>query len=217
MKQKIKVAPSIIAADQGDLAREVKRIEKAGAELLHIDVMDGNFVPNITIGADVVAAVNKATGLPLSTHLMIDKPENFIQAFSDAGSDIITIHIESSRGETAQIIKKIKALGKKAGLSLNPATPLSEIKPFLEDVDEVLVMSVNPGFCAQKFMPSVIAKIEELNRIFKGEIAVDGGINDQTAKYVVDAGATTLISGSYVFKARNPKKAMEFLRKCGSR
>ena len=149
MTKKIKVAPSVIAADQARLGEEVKRMEKAGADLLHIDVMDGHFVPNITIGPDVVRALNKITDLPLDAHLMIAEPQKYIRAFSQAGADYITVHIEACEGRAREVISQIKALGRKAGISLNPSTPLSAIKKLLKEVDLVLVMAVEPGFCGQ--------------------------------------------------------------------
>ena len=214
MKRKIKVAPSVIAADQAHLAEEVKRIEKAGADLLHVDVMDGHFVPNLTIGPDVVKALNKITDMPLDVHLMISNPRKYIKAFSQAGADYITVHIEACRKNAGALISQIKASGKKAGISLNPATPLSAIKRLLKKVDLVLVMSVNPGFSGQKFILSVLPKIKALRKVFKGDIAVDGGIDGDTAGYVVSCGANILASGSYVFKARNPRRAIESLKKC---
>ena len=213
-KRKIKVAPSVIAADQARLAKEVKRVEAAGADLLHIDVMDGHFVPNLTIGPDVVKALDKVTALPLDVHLMISNPQKYIKQFSRAGADYITVHIEACQKSARRVIAQIKAQGKKAGISLNPATPLSDIKNLLKDVDLVLVMTVNPGFCAQKFMLSVLPKIKALRKIFKGEIAVDGGINEDTAGYVRSCGADILASGSYVFKAKNARRAIQNLRKC---
>ena len=214
MRRKIKVAPSVIAADQARLGEEVKKIERAGADLLHIDVMDGHFVPNITIGPDVVRALDKITGLPLEAHLMIANPQKYIQAFSQAGADYITIHIEACANEAQKIIAQIKASGKKAGISLNPATPLSAIKKLLKEVDLVLVMTVNPGFCAQKFMLSVLPKIKSLRKIFKGDIAVDGGINQETARYAVSCGANILACGSYIFSAKSPRRAITSLREC---
>lgn len=214
MRRRIKVAPSIIAADQSRLGEEVKRVEKAGADLLHIDVMDGHFVPNITVGPDVVKALDKITNIPLEAHLMVTNPQRYIGAFSQAGADYITIHIEACKNNAKKIIARIKALGKKAGISLNPATPLSAIKKLLNDVDLVLVMSVNPGFSGQKFMLSVLPKIKSLRRIFKGDIAVDGGINQDVARYVVSCGANILAAGSYVFQAKHPRKAIESLKKC---
>lgn len=211
-KRRIKVAPSIIAADQSCLGQEVKRIEKAGADLLHIDIMDGHFVPNITIGADVVKDLDKVTHLPFDVHLMISDPHKYIQQFSQAGADYITFHIETAKSNALKVIAKIKALGKKAGISLNPPTPLSAIKGLLKEVDLVLVMSVNPGFCGQSFVGSVLPKIKSLRKIFKGDIAVDGGINQDTAGYVLSCGANILASGSYIFRAKNPRQAIANLR-----
>lgn len=217
MKRKIKVSPSVIAADQACLGSEVKRIEKAGADLLHIDIMDGHFVPNITIGPDVVAALDRITQLPLDVHLMISNPKEHLEAFAQAGADYITVHIEACKNDAQAVISRIKALGKKAGISLNPSTPLSAIKKVLKDIDMVLVMTVDPGFCGQKFMLSVVPKIKSLRKIFKGDIAVDGGINQETAGYVVSCGVNILASGSYVFKAKSPRRAIEGLRRCRKR
>ena len=214
MKRKIKVAPSVIAADQARLGEEVKRMEKAGADFLHIDVMDGHFVPNITIGPDVVRALNKITDLPLDAHLMIAEPQKYIRAFSQAGADYITIHIEACEGRAREVISQIKASGRKAGISLNPSTPLSAIKKLLKEVDLVLVMTVEPGFCGQKFMLSVTAKIKSLRKAFKGDIGVDGGINQDTAGYAVSCGANILACGSYIFRAKNPRRAIQNLKKC---
>ena len=213
MKRKVLIAPSVIAADQARLGQEVKRVERAGADLLHIDVMDGHFVPNITIGPDVVRALDKVTKLPLEAHLMISNPQEYIRSFSQAGADYITFHIEASQNKSAKIISQIKGLGKKAGISLNPSTPLSAIKRFLGDLDLVLVMTVNPGFCGQKFMPSVLAKIKSLRQIYQGVIAVDGGITAETAGACIACGATLLASGSYVFRAKDPRRAIRNLRK----
>jgi len=212
--KKVKIAPSIIAADQARLGEEVKRIERAGADLLHIDVMDGHFVPNITIGPNVVKAIDKVTNLPLEAHLMISNPQKYIQAFSRAGADYITVHIEACRKNARKVISEIKKEGKKAGISLNPATPISAIRGLLKQVDLILVMTVKPGFCGQKFMPSAVPKIEALSKVFKGDIAVDGGIDQYTAELVVSCGANMLTSGSYIFQAKNPRQAMEGLRKC---
>ena len=212
-ENKIKISPSIIAADQARLAYEIKRIERAGADLLHIDVMDGNFVPNITIGPGITQALSRVSKLPLDTHLMIANPQKYIKAFADAGSDYITIHIETCKNNAHKVIAQIKACGKKAGISLNPATPLSAIKKLLKSVDMVLVMTVKPGFYGQKFKKSVLPKIKALRKIYKGIISVDGGINKNTYAEVLALGADMLVSGSYVFKAKNAKAAIERLRK----
>ncbi len=214
MKKKIKVAASVIAADQARLGEEVKRVERADVDLLHIDVMDGHFVPNITIGPDVVKALDRITDLALDAHLMISNPQKYIKAFSQAGADYITVHIEACKNNAREIVARIKAQGKKAGISLNPATPLSTIKKLLKEVDLVLVMSVNPGFSGQKFMLSVLPKIKSLRKIFKGDIAVDGGINQDTARYAVSCGANILASGSFIFEAKNPRRAIESLKRC---
>lgn len=211
---KIKIAPSILSADFTRLALELKRVEQAGADLIHVDVMDGHFVPNITIGPQVVKYLRKATSLPLDVHLMIENPAKYVDAFVKAGSDMITVHIETvSLGELAAIAKKLKAKRVKLGISLNPGTPLLRIKKTLTLVDFVLVMSVNPGFGGQAFIPGAISKIKQLREIFKKDISVDGGINNITAKLVKDAGANVLAAGSYIFGAKNIKKAINSLRR----
>ena len=210
---KIKIAPSILSADFSCLDREIRRVELAGADMLHIDVMDGHFVPNITIGPVVVKYIRRVTKLPLDVHLMIDNPQDYIDEFVKAGSDMITVHIETIS------IARLKAKGLelrenkvKLGVSLNPATPLSKIKPVLDFVDFVLVMSVNPGFGGQSFIQSALTKIKQLRAIFKKDIAVDGGINALTGKLAREAGANILAAGSYIFKAKSTKKAIESLR-----
>jgi len=210
---RIKVAPSILSANFGFLSREIKKVEAAGADMLHIDVMDGQFVPNITIGPVVVKDIRRATRLPLDTHLMIRNPQKYIDAFIAAGSNMITLHIETvSCAQIKAQYRRLKKKGIKLGVSLNPATPLAKIKDALEVIDFILVMSVNPGFGGQRFIPAVLPKIKQLRRLFKGDIAVDGGINDRTARQVVKAGANVLAAGSYIFKAKNYKEAIRRLR-----
>ncbi len=210
---KIKIAPSILSANFSDLAGELRKVERAGADLIHVDVMDGHFVPNITIGPVVVKYMRQATTLPLDVHLMIKNPGKYIGAFVNAGSDMITVHIETvNLKELAVIAKNLKAKGVKLGISLNPATPLAKIKPILKLVDFVLVMSVNPGFGGQAFIPSAIKKIKQLRAIFKKDISADGGINAVTAKLVKKAGANILAAGSYIFSAKNTKQAIDSLR-----
>jgi len=209
----IKVAPSILSADFGCLAKEIRSVETAGADMLHIDVMDGHFVPNITIGPVVVQYIRKSTKLPLDVHLMIERPQDFSGAFAEAGSDMITYHIETiSANELCREAAKLKQRKIKIGISLNPATPLSKIKGVLDVVDLVLVMSVHPGFSGQKFIPSVVPKIKELRVIFNGAISVDGGVNDQTAGMLIRAGADILAAGSFIFGAKDRRVAIERIR-----
>jgi ribulose-phosphate 3-epimerase len=213
---KIKVAPSLLSADFSCLGEEIKKAEKAGADLLHIDVMDGHFVPNITIGPVVVKYIRKCTKLPLDVHLMIENPEKYVDAFIAAGSDMITVHIEAIRKSKVKSLKsKVNSKGVKFGISLNPGTPLSKIKPVLKYSDFILVMSVNPGFGGQSFIPGAINKIRELRAIYKKDISVDGGINDVTAKSVAMAGANILAAGSYIFGANNKRLAIERIRNAG--
>ncbi len=213
MSPKVKIAPSLLSADFSSLAKDIKRVERAGADMLHVDIMDGHFVPNITIGPVVVKYMRKATSLPLDVHLMIEDPEQYINAFVQAGSDMITVHIETaSIKEIEAMHRNLKSKGIKFGVSLNPATPISKIKPALKFVDFVLVMSVNPGFGGQAFIKSALTKIKQLRAIFEKDIAVDGGINAATGKLAREAGANILAAGSYIFGAKNTKQAIESLR-----
>ncbi|HPT39692.1 MAG TPA: ribulose-phosphate 3-epimerase [Candidatus Omnitrophota bacterium] len=209
----MKIAPSILSADFSKLALELKKVKSAGADLIHVDVMDGHFVPNITIGPVVVKYMRQSTPLPLDVHLMIQNPDKYIGAFVNAGSDMITVHIETvSLRELKAIAKGLKKSKIKLGISLNPGTGLAKIKPALGLVDFVLVMSVNPGFGGQAFIPKAVDKIKQLRKIFAKDIAVDGGINAQTAKLVKEAGANILVAGSYIFGAKNTKAAINSLR-----
>lgn len=211
---KIKIAPSILSADFSCLDKEIRKVELAGADMLHIDVMDGHFVPNITIGPAVIKCIRRLTKLPLDTHLMIEEPEKYLDEFVNAGSDMITVHIETiSKAELVNLrTRELKSKKIKLGISLNPSTPLAEIKDTLNLIDFVLIMSVNPGFSGQEFIPSALPKIKELRKIFKGDISVDGGINEKTAESVVRAGANILAAGSYIFKAKDYKQAIRRLR-----
>jgi len=199
MKNKIRIAPSILAADFSILGEEVRTAEKAGADYIHIDVMDGNFVPNISVGIPVVRAVRRCVSIPLDVHLMIRHPENFIEAFAEAGADILTVHAESS-AHLHKIIHQIKNTGRKAGVSLNPATPLSTLDYILSDLDQVLLMSVNPGFGGQEFIPETLRKIRELRKL-DGEIdiEIDGGVNVDNIGACVKAGANVFVAGSFIF------------------
>ncbi len=212
----IKVSPSILSADFSKLGEEIQNIEKAGADYIHIDVMDGSFVPNITIGNEVVKNLRKNTALPFDVHLMINNPDNHIKAFADAGSDIITIHAEASI-HLDRSVDLIKSFGKKAGVSIVPSTHEDCLDYILEKIDLVLVMTVNPGFGGQKFLSSQLKKIENLrNKIDKVgkkiELEVDGGINAETFKMATSAGADVLVSGSYIFGSKNYSDAISKLR-----
>jgi ribulose-phosphate 3-epimerase len=210
---KIKVAPSILSADFSKLGAELKKAKAGGADLIHVDVMDGHFVPNITIGPVVVKFMRQATTLDLDVHLMIQDPVKYLGAFIAAGSDMITVHIETvSLPQLQGIARQLKKKKIKLGISLNPATPLAKIRPVLDLVDFVLVMSVSPGFGGQAFIPQALDKIRQLRKIFAGDIAVDGGINNQTARLVKKAGANILVAGSYIFGASNIKQAINSLR-----
>ncbi|MFA5842878.1 MAG: ribulose-phosphate 3-epimerase [Candidatus Gracilibacteria bacterium] len=207
---KIKIAPSILSADFGRMNEEIASVEPF-SDLIHVDVMDGHFVPNLTFGAPVVKCFKHT--LPLECHLMITNPEKYIKDFAEAGAWMITVHVEVTGDKTSEVLKQIRALGVKPALSLNPPTPIEAVRPYLDEVDMVLVMTVNPGFGGQVFIEDCLAKISTL-RQWKPEleIGVDGGINAETARLAVQAGATLLIAGSYVFKAKNRGAAIEDLR-----
>jgi len=216
--KKIKISPSILSADFGQLGKEIKRLEEAGADLIHVDVMDGHFVPNLTIGPPVIKALRKYTTLPFDVHLMISPVHKYIKEYSDAGADIITIHPEATE-ELVSSINLIKNFNKKIGVSLNPNTSIDIIKNVLKSIDLVLVMSVHPGFGGQKFIPDVLKKIRDLNKIKNKEnlnfdIEVDGGINFDNSKLAIEAGANILVSGTTIFKNNNGdmKKNIEQLR-----
>ncbi len=216
--KKIQISPSILSADFSQLGNEIKRLEVCGADLIHVDVMDGHFVPNLTIGPPVIKALRKYTKLPFDVHLMINPVHKYIKEYAKAGSDIITIHPESTENLKSSI-KEIKDLKKKAGVSLNPDTPIETILNDLNDIDLILVMSVFPGFGGQKFMPEVLKKIDELSKLrtknnLNYKIEVDGGIDFSNSKKTIEAGADILVSGTTIFKENNGdlKKNIEILR-----
>lgn len=208
--KKIMIAPSLLSADFSKLAEEVRDVEKAGCDALHIDVMDGHFVPNITIGPVVVSAIRKVTKLPLDVHLMIDAPSRYIAEFRKAGADWITIHVEAEK-DVRGVLQRIKTSGAKAGISLRPKTSVETLFPYLSELDLVLVMSVEPGFGGQSFMPDMMEKIKVLRPKFPGLISVDGGIGVGNASQALGAGADILVAGSAVFgKADRAKAIQEF-------
>jgi ribulose-phosphate 3-epimerase len=217
----IKLAPSILSADFARLGEQVAEVARAGADYIHVDVMDGHFVPNITIGAPVVAAIRPLTSLPLDVHLMIEHPERYISEFVRAGADIVTVHVEASP-HLQNTIGLIKELGAKAGVSLNPPTPLSAVDEFIHHVDLVLIMSVNPGFGGQSFIPETLPRIENMRKILdarglSAELEVDGGINADNAPDIVKAGADVLVAGNSVFRAEDGiRQALQRLREATS-
>ncbi len=212
----IKISPSILSADFSKLGEEIRAIQKAGADYIHIDVMDGSFVPNITIGNEVVKSLRPISDLPYDVHLMINNPDNHIKAFAEAGSDIITIHAEASI-HLDRSLALIKSFGKKAGISLVPSTHEDALDYVMEKLDLILVMTVNPGFGGQKFLSSQLKKIENIRKKIeksgrKIELEVDGGVNEETVKLVTSAGADVLVSGSYIFGSKNYTEAISKLR-----
>ena len=217
MSAQVLVAPSILSADFARLGEEVRAIEAAGADLVHVDVMDGRFVPNITIGPLVVEAVKKGTALPLDVHLMIVEPEKDLADFVKAGAHTLMVHVETCP-HLHRTLQQIRALGARPGVTLNPATPLSAVEEVLGEVDQVLVMSVNPGFGGQSFIPGAVERVRKLRQaldargLHRVDIEVDGGINADTAKQVVAAGANVLVAGNHVFKAKDYRAAIAALR-----
>jgi ribulose-phosphate 3-epimerase len=211
-KLPVKIAPSLLAADFARLEWEISQVEKAGCDLLHIDVMDGHFVPNITVGPFIVKAIRRVTRLPLDAHLMIEHPEKYVQSFAEAGANHITVHAEACEKNLDDLIRQIHSHSITCGVSLKPATPLSVIKDHLPNIDMVLLMTVNPGFGGQAFMPEVLDKIRLLRKQYGKDIEVDGGINRQTARQAVEAGANVLVAGTAIFGKQDVKQAIEDLR-----
>lgn len=212
----MKIAPSILSADFANLARDIQLVEKAGADYIHVDVMDGHFVPNITIGPAVVAAIRPVTKLPLDCHLMIEKPENYIPDFAKAGADIINVHVEATP-HIHRALQMIKNANVKAGVTINPGTPVAAIQHVLQMADLVLVMTVNPGFGGQAFIPEAVEKVKELKALkeefgYHYEIEVDGGIVPETAKICQAAGADIFVAGSYIYNAPDPEDRIATLK-----
>lgn len=212
----IKLAPSILDVDFAHLERELKKIENGGADLLHLDIMDGNFVPNISFGPRIVESIKSITSLPLEVHLMVKKPENHIKSFIDAGGDIIIVHYETSN-HLDRLIQNINDDGVKSGIALNPATTLSVIEHLINKIDVLLLMTVNPGFGGQKFIPEMIAKIEKARKIIDNQnksisLAVDGGINLDNISQVVKAGAETIVAGQIITKSANPEETIKKIK-----
>ncbi|WJV17166.1 ribulose-phosphate 3-epimerase [Rossellomorea marisflavi] len=216
----MKIAPSILSADFSKLGEDIREVEAGGADYIHVDVMDGHFVPNITLGPPIVKAIRPITGLPLDVHLMISEPAKYVDAFADAGADYITVHVEADP-HIHRTIQLIKNRGVKAGVVLNPGTASELIKPLIADIDMVLLMTVNPGFGGQAFIPSVVTKIKEIRKWADEfnpalEIEVDGGINPQTIAVCAEAGADVFVAGSAIYNQSDRKKAIEDLKAAAS-
>lgn len=216
----LKIAPSILAADFSQLGEDIRKAEEAGADLIHFDIMDGHFVPNLTMGVDLVKAVRRYTNLPFDVHLMVTHPQDYIEPFANAGADLITIHAEIATAPIDAVLWKIKSFNILAGLATCPQTPISAIDPYLPDLDLVLPMSVEPGFGGQKFILNTLEKISYLNEKIKElgkaiDLEVDGGINEDTAPLVIERGATILVAGTAIFKQSNYTSAINRLRQKG--
>ena len=215
MPARLRIAPSLLSADFSTLGQEVRAVERAGADLLHVDVMDGHFVPNITIGPLVVASLRGKTRVPLDVHLMISDPGFYLERFMDAGSAIITVHAEVCSVANIRAFRDtLRRRRIKLGVSVNPETPVRKLWPILNYADMILVMSVHPGFGGQKFIPAVLDKIRAIRQRYSGDIEVDGGITHETAPLVVAAGANILVAGSYIFNARSLRTQIKRLRAC---
>ena len=215
--KKVKIAPSILAADFSQLGEDVQKVEESGADLIHFDIMDGHFVPNLTMGAELVKSIRRHTELPFDVHLMMTHPQDYIESFVNAGADLITIHTEIVTAPIDVVIEKIKSFNVQVGLATRPQTPISVIDPYLSDLDLVLLMSVEPGFGGQKFIPDTLDKISYVDQKIKEigkpiDLEVDGGINEKTAPLVIERGATILVAGTAVFKQSNYADAMNQLR-----
>jgi ribulose-phosphate 3-epimerase len=208
----VKIAPSILSSDFSRLGEEITAVVESGADLIHVDVMDGQFVPNITMGPAIVASLRSVSEVPLDVHLMIDQPERYVEDFANAGADIITFHVEATK-HPHRLIHQIKDLGCKAGIALNPSTSQDEIEYLVDDLDLVLVMTVNPGFSGQSFIPEMVEKIRNVRAMMGDrDVEVDGGIDNQNANLVTEAGANILVSGSYLFGHTSYMEAIESLR-----
>ncbi len=214
--RRILVSPSLLACDFSRLADEVRKVEEAGADWLHVDVMDGHFVPNLTMGPVIVEALRKVTRLPLDVHLMLNHPEQYVKPFVDAGAHYVTVHVEAeglrSQDAVAKALSRIRELGARAGISVRPRTGAEAIKPFLSQTDLVLAMTVEPGFGGQAFIPDVVPKIRQLRGWFAGDLSVDGGITDGTGASCREAGANVFVAGTYVFRSASYQRAIQSLR-----